>query len=221
MFFDTDDTEVIFKAVRTSADGLIGGLWYFTNSAGPFFEASNSLYNAHDPSDIRFAVNINFGTNNVDGECGPTDDANNVHLINKYPGNASPFLSDAKIFRVSEMHLIKAEAQARQTMLPQAAMTLQTLRDERFGAATALDSYGTTTEALDAVFDERRLELAYEGHRYLDMKRFGKGLNRDALDCAAGGSCILASSDFKFTFPIPQVEVNANPSIVQNPGYTN
>jgi len=48
MFLDTDNTEVIFKAARTS--GLVGGLWYFTNSAGPFIEASNSLHDAHEPN---------------------------------------------------------------------------------------------------------------------------------------------------------------------------
>ena len=219
MFTDTNNDEVIFKAARTS--GLVGGLWYFTNSAGPFIEASNSLHDAHDPSDIRLFANINFNTNNG----GPSDPANNIHLINKYPGNASPFLSDVKVMRVSEMYLIKAEAQVTANDLGGAAATLKQIRDVRLGSNTALDSYSSQTDAYDAVLKERRLELAFEGHRYLDIKRFkdrlNTGINRDPRDCAAGGNCTMLPSDHRLTLPIPQVELNANPTIVQNPGYGN
>lgn len=217
MYLDVDNTEVIFKAVRTASEGLIGGLWYFTNSAGPFWEASNSLHDAFDPSDVRLGVNINFTTNNG----GPSEPANNIHLINKYPGNATAFLADAKVFRVSEMYLIKAEAQARENMLGNAALTLQTLRNARLGTTTPLDAYASMGEAIDAVYEERRLELAFEGFRYLDQKRFNKGMNRDDLDCEDSGNCVLPASDFKYTLPIPQVEVDANPGITQNPGYNN
>ncbi len=218
-FLDSDNTEVIFKATRTS--GLIGGLWYFTNSAGPFIEASNSLYNAFDSSDVRLTVNINFSSNNS----GPSEPENNIHLINKYPGNASAFLSDVKVMRVSEMYLIKAESQVTGNDLNGAAETLKELRDARFGSSTALDSYSSQAAAYDAVLKERRLELAFEGHRYLDIKRFktrlNSGINRDALDCASGGNCIMLPSDHRLTLPIPQVELNANSSIIQNPGYAN
>ena len=81
------------------------------------------------------------------------------------------------------------------------------------------------TDAYDAVLKERRLELAFEGHRYLDIKRFkdrlNTGINRDPRDCAAGGNCTMLPSDHRLTLPIPQVELNANPTIVQNPGYGN
>ena len=218
-FLDSDNTEVIFKAARNS--GLIGGLWYFTNSAGPFIEASNSLYNAFDSDDVRLFVNINFNSNNS----GPSDPDNNIHLINKYPGNASAFLSDVKVMRVSEMYLIKAETQVTLNDLDGAAETLKALRDARFGTSTALDSYATQTAAYNEVLKERRLELAFEGHRYLDIKRFkerlNSGINRDALDCASGGNCVMLPSDHRLTLPIPQVELNANPSIIQNPGYGN
>lgn len=218
-FLDSDNTEVIFKATRVS--GLIGGLWYFTNSAGPFIEASNSLYNAFDPSDVRLVVNINFSSTNG----GPSEPENNILLINKYPGNASAFLSDVKVMRVSEMYLIKAESLVTSNDLIGAAETLKELRDVRLNDNTTLDSYPSQTAAYDAVLKERRLELAFEGHRYLDIKRFknrlNSGINRDALDCASGGNCIMLPSDHRLTLPIPQVELNANSSIIQNPGYAN
>jgi hypothetical protein len=127
--------------------------------------------------------------------------------------------------RVSEMYLIKAEAQVNANNLDGAAATLKVLRDARLGTSTSLDSYISQTQAYDAVLKERRLELAFEGHRYLDIKRFkdrlNTGINRDDLDCVSGGNCVMLPSDHRLTLPIPQVELNANPSIVQNPGYAN
>lgn len=218
MFLDTDQTEVIMQLNRAPGD-LVGGIWYFTNSAGPFMEASNSLHDAFDPADIRLGVNVNFGTANG----GPSDPANNIHLINKYPGAGSPFLNNIKIMRVSEMYLIKAEAQARSNDLAGAAATLKELRDARFGFGTAVDVYGSSMAAVQAVLAERRLELAYEGWRYRDIKRLrnitNTGIVRDALDCAEGGNCNLDVNDHRFTLPIPQDEINAQPSLTQNPGY--
>jgi hypothetical protein len=54
---------------------------------------------------------------------------------------------------------------------------------------------------------ERRLELAFEGHRIHDVKRLKgsvDGLNFD---------------DDKLVFPIPARELEANPNLVQNNGY--
>jgi hypothetical protein len=68
------------------------------------------------------------------------------------------------------------------------------------------------------------MELAFEGHRYLDIKRNKSilgGISRNDIDCAQGGNCEMAASDFRLTLPIPQVELNANPNITQNPGYGN
>jgi hypothetical protein len=49
--------------------------------------------------------------------------------------------------------------------------------------------------------------------------RGGRALDRDARECSFLAGCTLANSDYRFTLPIPQVELNANPSVVQNPGY--
>ena len=221
IFMDTDNTEVIFKAARSSGSAPVGALWYFTNSGIPFIEASNSLYNSflQNVEDVRLFVNINFGSDNG----GPSYPADNIHLINKYPGNITPFSNDVKVMRVSEMYLIKAEAQVTANDLDGAAETLKTIRDARFGYNTDIDFYSSQTDAYGAVLNERRLELAFEGHRYLDIKRFkdrlNMGINRDVLDCAVQGNCIMPPSDYRLTLPIPQVELNANPSMVQNPGY--
>jgi len=82
--------------------------------------------------------------------------------------------------------------------------------------------------AWKAILDERRIEFAFEGHRYLDVKRLGHkaGLTeffvRDNMDCLEYNACSLPLNEaYKLTLPIPRTELQANPAIrdQQNPGY--
>jgi hypothetical protein len=132
-------------------------------------------------------------------------------------------MNDLKVFRASEMLLIKAEALADANDLSGAATLIKQLRDARMGAATALPSYSSKADAFGDIMDERRVELCFEGHRYKDLKRLGSRANRsverDPIDCAINNACSISNDDYRFTFPIPLVELNANPNIQQNPNY--
>ena len=64
-----------------------------------------------------------------------------------------------------------------------------------------------TELSVDVIFNERQLELAFEGHLIHDLKR---------LDKNAGS---LQSDDPKLLLPIPQSEMDSNSEMVQNPGY--
>jgi hypothetical protein len=68
--------------------------------------------------------------------------------------------------------------------------------------------------------DERFKELCYEGHRYFDLKRRNLPIQRDLSD-VVGNTAIqtMPTTNFRFILPIPNQEVQANPSIIQNPGY--
>jgi hypothetical protein len=216
MFLDVDNTEVIFKKVLLQADTRIGGAWYFTGTGGAFIEMSSEFYNALNPADIRFNVN-------VDEEM--TDPAENLFFIGKYSGKGGfDYLNDYKAMRVSEMYLIKAEAQAKLGSLSEAASTIKQIRDARFGSDTQLQDFSNLQVALTSILKERRLELSYEGHRYIDLKRFRNdlniGLDRDPIDCTGAAPWSIAPNDFRFTLPIPFSEINANTSInSNNPGY--
>ncbi|MFW5726866.1 MAG: RagB/SusD family nutrient uptake outer membrane protein, partial [bacterium] len=95
----------------------------------------------------------------------------------------------------------------------------------RFGAPQSAPVFASQQAAYAGVLEERRVELAFEGHRWLDLKRLGADANaqidRDPLDCAITGACTLPIDDHRFTLPIPLVEINANSVIAeqQNPGY--
>ena len=89
--------------------------------------------------------------------------------------------------------------------------------------STPLSSFSNLEDAINEILTERRLELAYEGHRYIDLKRTrsitNDGIDRDGADCGGSIPCNLIATDYRFTFPIPVAELNANTNITQAPGY--
>ncbi|WP_299228678.1 RagB/SusD family nutrient uptake outer membrane protein [uncultured Psychroserpens sp.] len=223
MFLDVDNTEVIFKLSRVAGDASVVRLFYF-NFVGPgdgFLEMSNELYNILDTEGgARRAAYVN----NQSTIIAPNDPANEI-LINKYPGSADGVqLNDFKMMRASEVQLIKAELQARNNMLTDAATTVAALRTARGSSTATPATYANVNAALTDIMLERRKELCYEAHRWLDIKRLGAelglGLSRQAEDCASFEAiCDVATSDFRFTMAIPQDELNGNSAISQNPGY--
>ncbi|VAW10560.1 Cell surface glycan-binding lipoprotein, utilization system for glycans and polysaccharides (PUL), SusD family [hydrothermal vent metagenome] len=61
------------------------------------------------------------------------------------------------------------------------------------------------TDPIEAVYHERRVELAMEGHRYWDLVRTGRG------------NLMTGYSDAKRYLLIPQIQINLNPNLQQNP----
>ncbi|WP_315053809.1 RagB/SusD family nutrient uptake outer membrane protein [Chryseobacterium indoltheticum] len=164
-------------------------------------------------------VDANYLTN-------PNYKLDDVLCIDKYPGKPSgaPLNNDLKVFRLSEMYLIKAEARVVANDLVGAATQVKKIRDARnYVGPVALPVYGNNQAAWRDILLERRVELAFEGHRYLDIKRLGTlagvQVDRDVRDTENMPEKTMAPSDYRFTLPIPFEEVNANLSIQQNPGY--
>ena len=110
-----------------------------------------------------------------------------VLVIDKYPGKGNtPLRNDVKIFRLSEMYLILAEAAAAQDKLVDAATYIKKIRDARTYSGTATKPvYANKVEALKDVLKERRVELCLEGHRYVDLRRLGEtaGVSIDRNNC--------------------------------------
>lgn len=246
MFLDADESENIFKLERTIGDNYDGqgatgsaaaGGWAGANFAfvdatlggSPYFEMGRVVFNQLDPDDIRYTVNIS-PTSVVDPNYTTSANAlqSDILVIQKYVGSENqPLMNDLKIFRSSEMLFIMAEARAQNSDFQGAAQLIKQLRDARFGTDQPLPTYGSQQEAFAGILAERQIELVYEGHRYKDLKRLGVkagvGIQRDAVDCSLNGACTLPASDFRFTLPIPRVEISGNPEIAtqQNPGYEN
>ncbi len=240
MYDDLDNTEVIFKLQRNMGDsydsqatgggGWAGALFAFvdaTITGSPYFEMSRSLYNCFLTNDVRRSRNIDPSSvinNNYANDPDPIN--SDILVIRKYPGSdGQPLMNDLKIFRTSEMYLIQAEAAVANGDLSGAAGFIQSIRDARTDGAASAPSYGSATEAWADILKERRIELCFEAHRYLDLKRLAQKasvfIDRDPIDCEPYGACSIANDDHRWTLPIPQAELNANSVIreQQNPGY--
>lgn len=115
------------------------------------------------------------------------------------------------IIRLGELYLIRAEARAHSGDLIGAKEDLNVIRHTAGLADTAAL---TQAEILDAILQERRLELFTEfGHRFFDLKRFNS--IQPVLSAVKPGWD--AHDDL---FPIPETELNLNPHLLpQNPGY--
>lgn len=206
--------ETVWQLARTTGQGAIGTIFTDTNG-DVFFNVSDQLFDVLVQNDLNddhrtFAI---IDTQNFDPD--------NL-MVGKYLGSqANPFLNNIKMLRTSEQLLIRAEAYARSAspQLAEASADIETLRNARKDIAVTV-GFSDVNSALGAILTERRMELAYEGHRMFDLKRFDEGVNRDASDCAnASGACSLAEDDYRFSLPIPQSERFANDNITQNQGY--
>ena len=238
MFEDSDFTEVIFSLERSIGDsydgqgteggGWAGSLFSFidaTASGGPFMEMSRAVYNIlAGTDDVRLSRNLNEDESTIDPTYETNDNYLNddVLLVFKYPGGTQPLLNDLKVFRASEMLLIRAEAAADAGEYDDAAAFLNQLRDARYGSAQSEYSFTTEEGAFEAILDERRLELLFEGHRWVDLKRLGSRgngeIDRDEKESENLADDIL-TSDYRFTLPIPLSETTANSGVDQNDGY--
>ena len=114
--------------------------------------------------------------------------------------------NDFVVFRYADVLMMKAEAQARQSN--NWALALNTVNTIR--ARSGASPLGSLTE--DAFLDERAREFAWEGWRRNDRIRFGKFLGTKQFKTTITPS-------FRTIYPIPQPQIDANPRLVQNPGY--
>ena len=69
-------------------------------------------------------------------------------------------------------------------------------------------------ELITEILKERRIELAYEGHRLFDLLRTGKDVIKSPANITMG------TNTYNFLIaPILQADIDVNPNLVKNPGY--
>ena len=125
--------------------------------------------------------------------------------------NTSP--ANFVVYRYADVLLMKAEALNELGETDQAAIPLNIVR-KRAG----LDAVSglTQSEMRDKIIHERRMELAFEGHRWFDMIRLDHGSYALKFLKSIGKTNVTKD---RLLFPIPQTEIDANPLMTQNPGY--
>lgn len=201
----TDKLETLFEVSSDAVANLaFDALSYLYSQAGNYGDllCADDLYNSFASSDIRKGLYF------------PTTRAGvSVFAVNKYPV-ISGDLSDTKVLRLSEMYLIAAEASL-PTSEADALNYVNFLTFRR--AANIITSSGT--QLFEDIITERRKELAFEGDRFHDYQRLKRDITRSTNYPLT--SRTIPYSTFRRLLPIPQTEVDANPTIKaqQNPGY--
>jgi len=119
-------------------------------------------------------------------------------------GAAASLSNDYPLIRLADMYLTKGEAAFRQGKTGDALEAINMVR-ERAGMPAF------TSLTLEDIYDERGREMFAEASRRTDQIRFGTW-NDPWWEKGE-------SEPFRALFPIPLQQINANPNLVQNPGY--
>ncbi len=133
--------------------------------------------------------------------------------------DGEPQLSSPVLLRWGEIVLNRAEAEAKLGKNAEALADVNAIRTRAGLSGTELFTTSNMhgyTDVLDVVLDERRMELAFEGHRRNDVYR-----NKRDMDRRYPGTQpweIVKYTDDKIQYPIPYNEYTVS-HIPQNPGY--
>lgn len=214
---DQSVSEVAFASLFNTGEFLsrLAGDVYSGPSNRSQFEGNPTLFSTIDEvNDVRFGVSVRRGFATT-----ATPVRNSTRLVvTKFlgKGSATDGVVDWKAFRTGEMFLIRAEARANSSQEGLALTDLNTLRAARINGFVAGTETGTALTAAIAL--ERRKELFMEGHRWFDLKRTTRVIDRGAIT-APTTQAILANNRREWVWPIPQGERDANPNMTQNTGY--
>jgi starch-binding outer membrane protein, SusD/RagB family len=209
------DAGVLFKVKNTAVDNLnTMGTNYFQTVGGGIrseYVVDYTFRQLFAANDVRTSSYI---------QTSPYLGVPQHHVI-KYsgkPGFAAGVL-DAKALRTAEVLLNRAEAYYRNGNEPSALADVNLLKSNRITGFVPVTLTGTAL--LDEIYLQRRLELAFEGDRFWDLKRRNLPVTRSTFGDNADGTGTtyvfptLPAGDYRFSFPIPQSELNFNSNLKQ------
>lgn len=125
---------------------------------------------------------------------------------------------DFPMFRISDAYLMYAEATLRGAATGNINTALGYVNQIRTRAGA--QTISTAQLTLDFLLDERGRELFWECHRRTDLIRFGKFTGGSKIWQWKGGSMNGSSTEsYRDLMPIPSRNIQANPTLKQNPGY--
>jgi hypothetical protein len=141
---------------------------------------------------------------------------NHYPFLTKY-NDPSNGINDFYMIRLADILLLKAEALVQKNDIAGAMALVNQVRARvNLPAKTASSADAANT----IIANERRLELAFEGHRWFDLKRTGKAI--PVMNNAKDGSGNLLNYNvqpYQLVMPIPQTQIDLNPLLTQNPQY--
>ncbi len=196
IFANNASQESIFEIYFSQTERNRIAEYNFPHSLNGRYEVapSESILSAYEPNDTRYEASIAF-------------EGAETYAI-KYD-DLSLGADDFIVIRLADMYLIRAEASARLNG------DINTIKSDinkiRQRANLGNTNASTYPQLLTAIENERRLEFAFEGHRWFDLVRTGR-----AVDVLPNVNSI---NQTLFPIPLDELLTNINPGMTQNPGY--
>lgn len=188
--------ESIWELQFFTDDANAGAFYYYTGALGGRNEITStaSLGSAHEAGDIRLPVNRTIAATGIP--------ANKTRKFSRISGDDNVIL-----IRLAELYLIRAEARARKSV-PDIAGSQADINLIRNRAGLANITAVTVHDLINVIINERRVELAHEGHRWFDLRRYNRYAD------------VGITESHRALFPIPQREVLSSGNVInQNAGY--
>jgi hypothetical protein len=179
--------------------------WYFPSGLGGRGDIAihDSFYQEliANPKDVR-------------GRMIARDNTVNVYYSTKYQKAGN--IDNAHIIRIAEVYLNRAEARAQSGNLTDALADMNLIRNRAGLESSTVTGLQPT---LEAIWQERKLELAFEGHRFFDLVRTNQALKKLVGVARKNGPPVTLSNAGRQIFPIPLADIDANKNLSQNDGY--
>jgi hypothetical protein len=207
VFYKEMNSEILF-AVRYKANSTEGQTFSSEMTAlGATVRGNNptqSLLSAYDsPSSIRHKVSI-------------YNDGHNL-LCGKYLSKSDPAGNEWIVLRYADVLLMYAEVTNEISGPTQEGISAFNKVRSRAGLSTYTVSDFTKDSFRQAIYKERRVELAFEDHRWFDLLRTGQV---DSVMTAHGQQEGFAYESYRQLYAIPQREIDVSGgALTQNPGY--
>jgi tetratricopeptide (TPR) repeat protein len=223
-----DNAEIIWALPKTpisaTASQLLNALIFAPDFPRPFpnnavFAARTYLFddfvNSFEPSDTRTSQIITEYTSTATGAVvvGLGSDRSHPYKLPFDPNSVGVNSgNDIPIIRYADILLSLAEALNELNGPSQEAIDLINLVRERANATPLVLTGYSQASLREAILQEREWEFYFEGNAREDQIRHGVLISRAQ---ARGKN----AQDFHVLFPIPQIEIDANAALEQNPGY--
>lgn len=162
-----------------------------------------SLVNAFEEGDLRLEPSL--GTSYINNE-GEVIESRHIRKYQSDPPTENDSDTNFVVFRYADVLLMLAEA------IGESPESYDLINEVRTRAG--LDDIDASTPGSfeEKLLNERRVELAFENHRWPDLKRFG--LVNDRVLEAEGD--VINAANIRDLYFIPQREMDINPNFVQN-----
>jgi len=239
---NTDASIYNFIPRMTNTTVVTGVNYNNVTTVGGFNTPTQDLINAYETGDQRLDASIAI----AEGTFNATDDFTATAVVSavNYTAPAGkvgrPFPKkflhahtiggqtndNWPVYRYSEVLLLLAESLNQQGKSGEALPYLNAVRERAFG--DAMHNVSTTDQATlqTILLKERRVELAFENKRWLDLVRTGNaitvmtafGVKQKAQYSYLQPGSYNVTQD-RLLFPIPNAEILLNDKLTPNPGY--